>query len=65
MQRVLSFKAEEEIVQLIEQEAEKQFCSVSAVLRQIVHGHYKRPSNDIPEGTKTSPEESSSGLSAL
>lgn len=40
MDTVLSFKADDRIAKLLENDAKKQFSSISAILRQIVYKHY-------------------------
>lgn len=42
MERIFSFKTDDErLIKFIESEAEKQYSSIAAVLRQIVFGHFQ------------------------
>jgi len=54
---VVSFKSDGYVVKLLENDAKKQFSSISAVLRQIVYSHYGI--DYIPPVKKTIPEQSS------
>jgi len=58
MNGVVSFKTEDRILGLLENEAKKQYTSVSAVIRQILHKHFEGYP-DVPTDEKVAPKATS------